>query len=95
MARTYFRYFTRDVGETEVHCEYSFDGGSSPSGEFGPPENYDPGCSAEVCVVDCWLASDDDNKDAPRITLTDAEYERFDQEANENPPEDDCQDDMS
>lgn len=34
--------------EFDVKAEFSVAWGSSPSGEFGPPENYDPGSASEV-----------------------------------------------
>lgn len=79
------RFFTRDDGETELEVDYSFRPGCGPSGQFGPPEDYDPGEPAEVTIEDAWLAADSGNRNAPRVTLTDAEAERFEAEVNEDP----------
>lgn len=87
------RIFIRDDGETELEVDYTFSGGSAPSGLSGPPEHYDPGSSHEVTIEDAWLLADANNPDAPRVTLTDAEAERFADEVNQDPatwePDDD------
>lgn len=79
------RTFVRDDGETELEVDYSFRPGTAPSGMFGPPEDYDPGEGAEVTIEAAWLLADANKPDAPRVTLTDAEAERFDTEVNEDP----------
>lgn len=89
MAETFFRHYHRDdEAETEIVVEISVDGwGSAPSGLFGPPEDYDPGDGMEFSIVKAWLKSDE--KDAPEITLADAERERIETHFAENPPEQD------
>ena len=82
---TRYRTFVRDDGETELEVEYTISGGSEPSGLFGPPEDYDPGSAAEVVVTGAWLVADADKQDAPRVQLTEAEYERFEIEVNQDP----------
>lgn len=72
MTRSAIRHFTRDDQETEVEVEYELTGGSDPSGEYGPPENYDPGSSPEMTVT-----KPDD--------LTEAELERFEEEVMNDP----------
>jgi hypothetical protein len=36
------------TAELEVEVSFTVDWGSSESGRFGPPENYDPGCPSMV-----------------------------------------------
>lgn len=79
------RIFIRDDGETELEVDYTFRPGSAPSGEYGPPEHYDPGEPAEVTIEAAWLWADRGNRDAPKVELTDAEAERFEREVNEDP----------
>ena len=81
------RIFIRDDKETELAVDYEISGGEGPSGEFGPPEHYDPGSSMEVCITDAWLyGSDADGNQAVMVNdLTEAEIERFDMEVNEDP----------
>lgn len=79
------RVFVRDDGETEVEVDYTVRGGSEASGLCGLPEDYDPGEAPEIIIEDAWLLSDADRKDAPRVDLTDAETERFEQEVCEDP----------
>ena len=75
------RIFIRDDKETELAVDYEISGGEGPSGEFGPPEHYDPGSSMEVCITDAWLYGS-----AVMVNdLTEAEIERFDMEVNEDP----------
>lgn len=75
------RIFLRDDGETELKVEYEVHGGSEPSGLFGLPEDYDPGEAPEIVITEAWLIDDD----ASRVTLTDAETERFETEVIEDP----------
>ena len=75
------RIFIRDDKETELAVDYEISGGEGPSGEFGPPEHYDPGSSMEVCITDAWLYGS-----AVMVNdLTEAEIERFDMEVNDDP----------
>lgn len=37
-----------DSADFDVKVEFSVAWGSAPSGEYGPPENYDPGSASEV-----------------------------------------------
>lgn len=93
MARTRSRIFVRDDRETELEVDYEISGGSEPSGLFGPPEDYDPGEAPEVNITDAWRLADANDPNAPRVTLTDAEAERFAEEVIADPatwePEDD------
>lgn len=41
-----------DDGDGEIEVSFDWTPGSAPSGEFGPPENYDPGCGDEFYIVD-------------------------------------------
>lgn len=79
------RLFVRDDGETELEVDYTFHGGSAPSGLSGPPENYDPGCSWEVEISDAWLWEHRNRRDAPSVELTSAEADRFADEVNQDP----------
>lgn len=79
------RIFLRDDQETELSVDYTISGGSEPSGMFGPPEDYDPGSGWEVEIEGAWLLSESDKADAAQVELTEAERERFDNEANEDP----------
>ncbi|MBS67251.1 MAG: hypothetical protein Tp170SUR191951_45 [Prokaryotic dsDNA virus sp.] len=83
MTRT--RIFVRDDGETELEVDYEIRGGSAPSGLFGLPEDYDPGEPPEITITDAWLLADANDPKAPRVTLTDAEAERFDDEVLSDP----------
>lgn len=54
MQKKYTVTHTIDFGEAGeedcmVTCYYGR--GVRPSGEYGPPENYDPGSISELCVV--------------------------------------------
>lgn len=80
-----FRYFTRDDEQTELEVEYSFDGGSLPSGLSGPPEYADPGSPPEVTIEDAWRVADENSPNAPRIEMTDEEVERFEREVLADP----------
>lgn len=79
------RTFIRDDGKTVLEVDYTANGGQEASGTFGPPEDYDPGCGFEVEIEAAWLLSDANNPKAPHVTLTDAEYERFETEVNADP----------
>lgn len=87
MAITRNRIFVRDDRETEVEVDYELRGGSAPSGLFGPPEHYDPGSPPEVTITDCWIERIDAAGMAftEKVTLTDAEIERFETEVLEDP----------
>lgn len=91
MGETYFRAAVRDDRETEIEVEIAVH-------SWGEPAHYGsltyPGHPAEppeVEIIDAWLLSDANNKDAPSIleALTDAERERIELEFLENPPEPD------
>jgi hypothetical protein len=96
MSRSRSRIFVRDDGETELEVDYTFRPGCAPSGLFGPIEDYDPGDPAEVEIEAAWLLADANKPDAPKVTLTDAEAERFEAEVNADPatwePDDDYYD---
>lgn len=87
MARLRNRYFLRDDRETELCVDYTVSGGEEPSGMFGPPEDYDPGSSPEVCIEEAWIDGSDllGAAYAIRINLTDKEQERFETEVCEDP----------
>ena len=89
MAETFFRTATRDDGKTEVEVEIAVLSWGCAAQTYGPPERCYPAEPPEVEIIDAWLLADSDNKDAPRIELTDAERERIEQEFIENPPEPD------
>lgn len=69
------RIFVRDDRETELSIDYEIDGGSEASGQYGPPEDYDPGCAPEIIIGTI----------EPLTELTEAEIERFEQEVLEDP----------
>lgn len=69
----------------EVLVEYGVDQyDTEPSGQFGPPEHYDPG-SGWVFAINENVEADDGRK----FTLTDAEYDAIHSYLEENPPEED------
>lgn len=81
MARTHFMDWTRDdEAETDIVVEYTISPGRpayTPRGEHAP---IDPPEGAEVEVVAAYLAPPKGEllaKNAPQITLTDAEVERL------------------
>lgn len=78
------RQFTRDDG-TVLEVDYSFSGGSD--GHFSPGNHsFDEAPSGvEVEIEDAWRLADADNPKAPRVTLTEAEQERFAEEVNADP----------
>ena len=54
--------YTIDFGEAgEVDCEVMgyYTRGVRASGEYGPPENYDPGSASELRVVKVMIGRDD------------------------------------
>lgn len=76
MARTFDRAFLRDDLETEVTITFSFTPGTDASGQWGPPEHYDPGSGPEVDIEKVRPDPDPDPT-APDIELTEPETERF------------------
>ena len=62
MQKKYTVKHTIDFGESGeedcmVTCYYGR--GIRPSGEYGPPEDYDPGCESELEIVKITLNGDD------------------------------------
>lgn len=91
---TFFRTATRDDRETEVEVEVEIKvhtwGCSAHMGSMSYAGH--PAEGPEVEIIDCWLLADTNDKDAPRVELTDAERERIEIEFCENPPEPDYDD---
>lgn len=84
----YTRHYTRDDGVTEVTVDIEV----TTRGEAQSRDH--PGCGPECEVVNAWLTSDEDNPNAPKVELTDAERERFEIAFLEDPPEEDYGDDI-
>lgn len=76
------RQFIRDNGDA-VDVDYETSGGSSAV--ISLPWLSEPGEPPEITITDVWLSADGENPDAPRVTLTDAEVERFEREVCEDP----------
>lgn len=92
MSESFFRPALRDDG-TEITVEIEVQSWGSPAQTSGPPEACDPGDPMECYVKEAWLTADEDKADAPKITLTDDECARIEQEFLEDPPEYDYGDD--
>ncbi len=85
--KTHATYHEVIRGEDAIEVTVTYrvdDYARSPSGHYGPPENYDPGNG--------WLF-DIDRDTVEGVTLTDDEVEAVHSWLEENPPEDDCRDD--
>ena len=86
MARTYFMDFNRlDEAETEITVEYTISGGCPAHyGSLTYPGH--PAEAPEVEIVRAWVIppKGQSDKDAPDITLTEAEDEKFRQYIIEN-----------
>ena len=92
MSRTYFEDFNlSDEDETEVTVEFSFRAGTSAI-TSGPPEHCDPGSPAEIELIKVWRKADENDPDAPLITLSEADAERIERWLHENFEEDDYAD---
>lgn len=88
MTETFFRHYHRDdEAETEILVEIAVNNWGCAAQIYGPAENCYPAEGMECEIVKAWLKSDE--KDAPEITLTDAERERIETHFAENPPEQD------
>lgn len=97
MARTYFMDWTRDdEAETGITVEYTISGGCPAHyGSLTYPGHPAEAPEVELLIVRAWVIPPKgvSDRDAPDITLTDAEYEKITDYIIENheedgPPED-------
>jgi hypothetical protein len=87
MGSTFHRTYERDDRDTEVEVEFCVETwGSPPSGEFGPPEDYDPGEGPLVELVQAHTLRPDGSH-AEKVDLTPTEIKRMTDHFLENPPE--------
>lgn len=93
MAETFFHNGVRDDGETEFCAEIAVNSWGCEAQTSGPAEHCYPAEPMETEVVDAWLVADENDTNAPRITLTASEEERVLTHFAENPPEQDCPED--
>ncbi len=77
-----FRDFVSDAGEVLI-VEYSAKGGRLAV--ISLPWLSEPEDPPEVEIVGAWRKADEDNADAPAVSLTDAEIERFTGEVCDDP----------
>ncbi len=83
------RIFACHDGLTEAHVDYEFTPGEEPSGQFGPPEDYDPGCGEEIWIGRVIVYGSDALGDdyAIRVEMTQADRAAFEAEVAFDPPE--------
>ena len=84
MAETFFRTYTRD-DDTEVTVEIAVNSWGCAAQTYGPAESCFDAEPMEVEITDAWIETG--AEDAPKVTLTDAERQRFEQAFCEDPPE--------
>lgn len=74
------RLFVRDDEETEVEVSFEFTAGTPESGNFGPPEHYDPGSGPEFSEYRATLLSDPTTE----LSLSEEEIDRFERETEQD-----------
>ena len=48
-----------DIGEQDVDCDVIYVAGARESGQWGLPEDYDPGCESEVDILRAVIVGTD------------------------------------
>jgi hypothetical protein len=82
---TYTRYWSlSDENQTQVEVFYTYEPGEPASGQYGPPEYYDPGSGPEIEIEEVWNTETDQ---PTLIEMSEQDAAKFIAYIAENPPE--------